>query len=412
MPSIALEALHREARVGRIPPVTSATFQVRLGLALLGLAMLGGSGCASMRCRASDPYHRPCAEGFALTDDGWKLGIRRVRPLHPDAGKLPIVLCHGLGLNGTFWTITDDHLPAQLAANGYEVFICDLRGSGASQKIGMVGKVNSLLRQTPLLEVGESAWSVDDLVKHDVPAILNYVKSETGCDRVNWVGHSLGGMLMFAYLEVSPDSWRIANFVGMGSTIVQKDYPQTQMLRANRGIRNLLKVVSTGRIARPMMWYRPSPLAMVDRFYYTAANVDKRTVDRFYGYTLENPGRGALQQLDPYLEHGDFVSADGHMNYAKNLSRVGTPLLMVAGEGDVMSDIASTQLTYNAVASTDKTLMRVGKINGQADDYGHCDLVWSRFAPVEIFPSLIEWLDRRQPGVTALWPVRPSPQQR
>ncbi len=396
--------------MGRIPRFTSASLRFRIALALSGLVLLGGSGCATMRCKATDPYHRPCAEGFARTVDGWKLGIRRVRPFNPDPGKLPVVLCHGLGLNGTFWTITDDHLPAQLAANGYEVFICDLRGSGASQKVGALGKVNSVLRQTPFLEVGEGNWTVDDQVKYDVPAILNYVKTETGRDRVNWVGHSLGGMLMFAYLETSPDAWRIANFVGMGSTIAQADAPQTKMLNANRHIRMLLSVMSTGRIARPLMWYRPAPLAQVDSFYYTAANVDKKTIDRFYGYSLENPGQGALKQLDPYLEHGHLLSADGSYDYVKNLNRVGTPLLMIAGEGDVMSDIKSTQLTFNAVGSVDKSLMRIGKQNGHADDYGHCDLVWSRFAPIEIFPATIEWLDRRQPGVTALWPVRPSGQ--
>jgi hypothetical protein len=31
-------------------------------------------------------------------------------------------------------------------------------------------------------------------------------------------------------------------------------------------------------------------------------------------------------------------------------------------------------------------------------DYGHCDLVWSRHAPREIFPILIDWLDQHQPG--------------
>jgi hypothetical protein len=38
------------------------------------------------------------------------------------------------------------------------------------------------------------------------------------------------------------------------------------------------------------------------------------------------------------------------------------------------------------------------------DDYGHCDLVWSRHAPREIFPPIIDWLDQRQPG------PGPSPQ--
>ena len=61
---------------------------------------------------------RPCTDGYAMTSDGWKLGIKRFRPARPDPNKRPVVLCHGLGLNGTFWTITDDHLPYQLASRG------------------------------------------------------------------------------------------------------------------------------------------------------------------------------------------------------------------------------------------------------------------------------------------------------
>ena len=66
--------------------------------------------------QCASPDLRPCTDGYAYTEDGWRLGVRHYRPEHPDPGKLPVILCHGLGLNATFWTITDNHLPAQLAA--------------------------------------------------------------------------------------------------------------------------------------------------------------------------------------------------------------------------------------------------------------------------------------------------------
>lgn len=65
-----------------------------------------------------------------------------------------------------------------------------------------------------------------------------------------------------------------------------------------------------------------------------------------------------------------------------------------------MADIDSSLLTFNGFGSRDKTLLRFGKRNGHVDDYGHCDLVWSRQAPKEIFPKVIDWLDRRQPGTS------------
>jgi lysosomal acid lipase/cholesteryl ester hydrolase len=377
---------------------------------VLALVLLAGSGCASMRRNAPSPDLRPCDEGFATTADGWKLGIRRVRPNYPDPAKLPIVLCHGLGLNGTFWTITDDHLPSQLAAKGYEVFIVDMRGSGASHRVGLPGKINSFLRQTPIREVGARDWTVDDEANYDVPAILEYVQRETGSERINWVGHSLGGMLMFPFLEFSPEAERIANFVDMGGVAMVVDTPEIRRMRkADKGLRMLSLGLSTGRLGRPMMYGRMPGLEQIDRFYYTSANVDKRTVSRFYGYTLEDPGAGALKQLDPYLWTGHMLSADQSIDYASALDRITTPILMVAGEADIMADIPSTLLTFQNLGSADKSLMRFGRLDGQIADYGHCDLVWSRNASKEVFPPVIDWLDRHQPTAASTRQTMPTP---
>ena len=386
--------------IGRLRPLTWS------------IILLAGSGCASMRRNAPSPDLRPCDEGFAATADGWMLGMRRVRPANPDPSKLPVVLCHGLGLNGTFWTITDDHLPSQLAARGYEVFIVDMRGSGASHRVGLPGKINRMLRQTPIREVGGRNWNVDDEAKYDVPAILDYVLQETGRDRINWVGHSLGGMIMFPFLEFSSEAPRIANFVDMGGVAMVVDTPDIREMRnASKGLRVLSLGLSSGRLGRPMMYGRLPGLEKIDRFYYTSNNVDNRTVSRFYGYTLEDPGAGALKQLDPYLFSGHMLSADKSIDYASALDRITTPILMVAGEGDIMADVPSTLLTFNGLGSADKSVMRFGRLDGHLADYGHCDLVWSRNAPSEVFPPLIDWLDARQPGsaVTSRQSM-PSPQ--
>ncbi len=93
-----------------------------------------------------------------------------------------------------------------------------------------------------------------------------------------------------------------------------------------------------------------------------------------------------------------MLSADGRVDYASMLERVKAPTLMVAGQADIISDIPSTELTYRALSSPDKTLMKFGTSFGQVADYGHCDLVWSRHAPREIFPPVIDWLDRHQPA--------------
>ena len=358
-----------------------------------------------MRLNAPSPDLRPCTDGYVYTSDGWRLGVRHYRPAHPEPGKLPVILCHGLGLNATFWTITDNHLPAQLTERGYEVYVFDIRASGENGRIGRYDAINRVLRQTPFRERGESSWTVDDVVRFDVPAVLDYVHRETGQSRVNWVGHSLGGMLIFPFLEQTAQPGRIANFVGMGSTIIQAGAPRYDMLMANAGIRALVNMASAGRMGRPLTYYRPPGMASIDRFYYSAENVDLRTISRFYGYTLEDPGSGALRQFAPYLRYGHLLSADGRIDYSNRLGEVRVPTLMIAGAADLISDVPSTRMTFDALGSADKTLYVFAKANGHVADYAHCDLAWSRHAPKEIFPVLIDWLDRRQPGPS------PTPQE-
>lgn len=364
------------------------------------------AGCASFRERAPSPDFQPCNDSLIKTRDGWLLGVRHYRPKHPDPSKLPVILCHGLGLNATFWTITDNHLPQQLTLAGYEVFVYDARSSGNSTP-EKFARVNNFLRNTPLPERGERSWTTDDQAYYDIPAVLEHVRKRTGHEQVNWIGHSLGGMLMFTFLEEHPERHRIANFVGMGSTaVVFPTKDSKEMARANIGLCLLSKVASTSRLGRPMRFGRPPGLAYIDRFYYTRDNVGSLTVDRFYGYTLEDPGAGALKQLQPYLGKGQFLSADSKTDYSANLDKIVTPTLFIAGQGDVMADVQSKRWTFDHLSSTDKTFMVFGKSTGYALNYGHCDLVWAKSAPQEIFPEIVKWLDQRQHVVASPQMVR------
>ena len=56
--------------------------------------------------------------------------------------------------------------------DGPEVFVFDLRGSGEDAELGRRDRINKVLRQTFLRERGEWGWTVDDLVRYDLPAIL------------------------------------------------------------------------------------------------------------------------------------------------------------------------------------------------------------------------------------------------
>ena len=218
------------------------------------------------------------------------------------------------------------------------------------------------MRHTFLRECGERDWTVDDLVQYDVPAILDYVERETGHDRVNWVGHSLGGMLVFPYLELAPHPRADRQLRRDGKHDHSGgDSPERHARAPTAGCGSCRSSPALGGSAGRWRSSGCPGWNMIDRFYYSNENVDRETISRFYGYTLEDTGPGALRQLDPYLEYGHMLSADRTIDYSARLGEITTPTLLVAGDGDIMSDVPSTELTFAALGSPDKAIMRFGK---------------------------------------------------
>jgi len=72
---------------------------------------------------------------WVTTDDSWSLHILRYAPTTIDPGREPVILCHGLSHNNTFWDLTDEiSLAKYLQSQGYDVWSVSLRGCGQSTK--------------------------------------------------------------------------------------------------------------------------------------------------------------------------------------------------------------------------------------------------------------------------------------
>ena len=165
------------------------------------------------------------------------------------------------------------------------------------------------------------------------------------------------------------------------------DAPDRTCSAPTAGSGRCFNVASPGRLGRPLTFFRMPGLEKIDQFYYTTENVDRRTISRFYGYTLEDPGPGALRQFAPYLRHGHMLSADGRIDYSARLGEITVPTLMVAGRARPDLGRAVDPDDLRCTGQPDKTLVVFGKSNGHIADYGHCDLAWSRYAPQGDLPG-------------------------
>ena len=138
---------------------------------------------------------------------------------------------------------------------------------------------------------------------------------------------------------------------------------------------------------------------MIDQFYYTAKTSIAGRARDFTDTRWKTPApalrcRAYLRRPPTSADGGSTTGAAGRNQ------RAGAH----GGRGPRF-DLGRTvdAETFDSLGSADKPSSSSAS-NGHIADYGHCDLAWSRYAPKEIFPVMIEWLDRRQPG------VGPSPQ--
>ncbi len=109
-----------------------------------------------------------------VTDDGVEL-----KGVHlPNKGGEPVLLIHGFMENTRFWREA-----AYLLYNqGFDVYLFNMRGHG-----------NGDQKSVPLEGVN-TRMGFDEIVSHDIPAMIDYVYKSVGRRKINLIGHSMGTM--------------------------------------------------------------------------------------------------------------------------------------------------------------------------------------------------------------------------
>ena len=120
----------------------------------------------------------------ALTSDGVTLVMKRYKKV----GGTPVILCHGIVQNDACMDlpVAGSSFAKYLADRGYDVWVVNLRSHGK----GIYQSGSS----------GQWDWAIDEFAAYDVPAMVNRVRALTGKNPF-WVGHSMGGMAAYGYLQ-------------------------------------------------------------------------------------------------------------------------------------------------------------------------------------------------------------------
>lgn len=324
----------------------------------------------------TDPGRPPPTTVEALTEDGWRLPADHHRPAGPPRGT--VILCHGLGVNRTFFDMgPETSLARHLAGSGFEVFNVDLRGGGGSAWTGP----------------GEPPeWLFEDHVTRDVPALLDMARRFGASDRVHWVGHSMGGLLLLAWLGLHPDDTRVASGTIVGSPV--------DIGKAHWSVRAVLSTAEPlTRVTRlPSSiagWMAPlMPAAGVRTHLIDFGHFDGPTLRRALYQSRERIHTPLVRQFTRFFNEGVWLDADG-VDYRTRLPRITTPMYFIAGAGDRPAPPESVIAGHRAVGSSINRYAVLGTATGCAIDYCHGGLMGARTAPDEVYPRIAGWLASR-----------------
>ena len=355
-------------------------------LILVGLALFGFYAWLGAFWRRRFTFE-PGYERIHLvrTGDACRIALYRY-PADRKRHETPVLLCHGLAANRLNFDLGPAvSLARYLQENGFDVWSVDLRGRGNSGR-GANGYTHS-----------GAPYSFDDYVRQDAVAAIRHIRSETGASQVHWIGHSMGGLVLYGVLQ-GEEAESIASGVAIASPATfahARRIPLAYFLF--HGLRYLprihLRFLAAG--LAPLLARIRLPW---EGIFLNRDNAEVTPMERALCHLVSDISRGEILQLLDWMKGREFRSYDKMHSYEENLGHIRQPLFLIAGARDLLVPLKSVAAAFDRISSKRKEFLVLGREQGQQEDYGHGDLLMGKNSNREVFPRILQWLESVESG--------------
>jgi pimeloyl-ACP methyl ester carboxylesterase len=310
------------------------------------------------------------------TPDGSAIELRRLQPATASL-EPPVLLVHGLAVDHRCLDARPGTSLARLLRDrGRDVWLLTLRS----------GRRDLTARE-------RERATFTAMAMHDLPTAARAVLAATQSQCIDYVGFSMGGILLYAAAGRSlPESW-LRRAVAIGSP---------------GRIGHRLPIARwTGFTERP--WLPNVPLAFLSRLVaflgrrfdvpgepllLNRPNVDPAACRQLMVDAVADIPGPLLHEFAQWSAHGGAITAAGQPAL-DGLRTVRVPALFVVGAADRLGFPAFVRLAFDAWGSAVGTVKQwrvVGRESGAVHDYGHCDLAMGMHVTQEVFAPVCDWL--------------------
>ncbi|MFO0683892.1 MAG: alpha/beta fold hydrolase [Sandaracinus sp.] len=310
------------------------------------------------------------------TPDGACIELRR---LPGDVvSSLPPVLCvHGIAIdhrnNDMLETLS---LARSLRARGRDVWLLTLRSGIESPSFRHVRRVR-----------------FDAMVRHDVPMGVEEVRRRTGASAIDYVGFSMGGMLLYAALGRTVEPSAIRRVVILGSP--GKMIPPLRVIGTIARVPRWLVPGAPLRIGARMIAFLAEWLhTPLHTLVYNRRNV-ARGVTPAALMTVRDIAQPLMADFAGFLASGGVVRFEG-APVLEGLAHVRSPVRFFAGAGDRIAPPAAVRAAYDAWGASETGVdkeMIVLAAGTHDHDYGHGDLAIGQNLARDVFEPAVAFLD-------------------
>jgi alpha-beta hydrolase superfamily lysophospholipase len=312
----------------------------------------------------------------AETADGWRLGLRRVvDDRRHNRDTRPVAIIPGYGMNTFILGFHPAGRPLEdyLAEAGFEVWSVSLRAQDGSESLG-----------------GNTDYGMIDVSVTDMSAALDAIIAGTKgqSDRVDVIGCSLGGSIVFAHFALVPGA-RLGSVIALGAPLRWVAiHPLLELAFWSPLVARHLRLKGTRKLASAVL----PALRHVPWLLTAYIHPDHIAMDRADEIVkvIEDPNPVLNEEIAYWIKNKDLV-LDG-VNVTEGMRCFANPLLVLTGNADGIVPRATARFPLAWVASEETEYIEVGD---EKRKFAHADLYISRHSHELVFAPIASWLADR-----------------